>query len=216
MSAHSRSTWQRWTRHIHVSPIACSPSVWLHDVPFLHVHAHKWVWHGFDSPHGYTGREPDSGTIVMNSLFKLWSTELPLFFFTTSCLSPQPARSFFHHHFFFIFLCDGLVFSHWASTPLAAGAVRYRHSGICVETQIRGRPDISGQWAWDACNTKPVMEVSPQTDIDVPWDCMTQNKQTDTNMLVSAVRSWNVKMIRPRTKSYEGSHRGHSTSWFLF
>lgn len=136
----------------------------------------------------------------------------------------QSCHCFFHHllplpstrplflpsPFFFFFLCDGLVFSRWASTPLAAGAVRYRHSGICVETQIRGRPDISGQWAWDACNTKPVMEVSPQTDIDVPWDCMTQNKQTDTNMLVSAVWSWNVKMIRPRTNSYEGSHRIHT------
>lgn len=88
--------------------------------------------------------------------------------------------------FFFFFLCDGLVFSRRASTPLAIGAVRYCHSGICVETQIREGTHISGQWALDACNTKPVMEVSPQTAIDVPWDCVSPNKQTNTNMPISA------------------------------
>lgn len=98
-------------------------------------------------------------------------------FSTTSCLSLSPPLFSFPHHFF---LCDGLVFSHWASTPLAAGAVQYCHSSICRETQIREGTEISGQWALEACNTKPVMEVSLQTAIDVPWDSMSQNKQTNT------------------------------------
>lgn len=64
--------------------------------------------------------------------------------------------------FFSPSVCDGLVFSHGASTPLATGDVC---SGICAETQIRKRAYISGQWALDACNAKPIMEVSSQTDI---------------------------------------------------
>lgn len=71
-------------QHIHVSLAVCSLSVWLHDGPFFHIHTPKWICHGFDFPHGYAGRDSDSGTIVINSLLKLWSTALSLFF------SPPP------------------------------------------------------------------------------------------------------------------------------
>ncbi len=106
LSADIAGIWQPWTQHIHRSLIPCSQSVWLHDGPFLHVHAHKWVWHEFDSLHGYTGRAPDSGTIVMNSLLKSWSTALPLFCFFSpppaSCLLPLSSLSLspFPYHFF--------------------------------------------------------------------------------------------------------------------
>lgn len=61
------------------SLVACSLSAWLHDGQFLHVNAHEWVWHRCDFLHGYTSREPDSGTIVINGLLKPWSTAPPLF-----------------------------------------------------------------------------------------------------------------------------------------
>lgn len=193
MSAHITDILQHWTQLIHMSPIACSLSVWLHDGPFLHVNAHKWVWRGFDSSHGYTGREPDSGTIVMNSLLKLWSTAPPLDFFPQLLPLPFPSLT---------------IFSVWwiSFQPLSVYAISRRSCPILPQRHMCGDTDqrrsiISGQWALDACNTKPVMEVSPWTAIDAPWDCMSQNKQTNTNMLISTVWSWYVKTMESRTKS---------------
>lgn len=87
-----------------------------------------------------------------------------------------------------------------ASTPLATGVVQCCRSRICAETQIREGTQISRQWALEACNTKPVMEVAPQTAIDVPWDCVSLSKQTNANMLISASRPWHMKMIEPRSE----------------
>lgn len=46
-----------------------------------------------------------------------------------------------------------------------------------METKIRAGTDISEHRASDACNAKPVMEVLPQTAIDVKWDSVSLSRQ---------------------------------------
>lgn len=78
----------------------CSSAVCLCNFMMGHFftsRAPKRVWLGFDSSHGYTGREPDSGPIVMNSLLKLWSTA-PTLFFSPPPDSPHSLPLSLPHH----------------------------------------------------------------------------------------------------------------------
>lgn len=138
-----------------------------------------------------------------------------IIFFLHLLTCPFSSLFSFLQHFF----CDGYVFSCWASTPLATRAVRYCHSSICVETQIRERTDISGQWALYACNTKPVMEVSPQTAIDVLWDCVSQDKRETHNMLNCGAWLLNVGIMWLRAESYWNPHFNiyqHTLSYYIY
>lgn len=105
--------------------VACSLPLQLHDAPFLHVRALKWVWHGFDSLHGYKACMPDSETIVMNSLLKPWSTALLCFpRHLLTCPFPCPFSS-------------SLFFSKWWIVFQQLSVKAISHTGCPIVPQRR-------------------------------------------------------------------------------
>lgn len=173
----------------------------LHDSPFLHVCFHKWVWHGFDSLHGNTAMKLDSETTVMNSLFKTMKYSDAIVFLTTSWLAPSPPSFPTSPVFFVLFfsLYDGLVFSCWASEPLAIGAVQScRSGGIRAETKIRD-PHFRAPGFW--CVQRKTSNGGLASDSY--WCkmgfCVTEQAH-DTNRFNWGVQTWYAKNIVIRIK----------------
>lgn len=136
-----------------------------------------------------TGMEPDSGTTVMNSLLKLRSRAPPLFLvvvvicFTSPSPPPVPSLT---------------IFPLWwiGFQLLSVNTISHRSCPILPQQHMCGDTDQRGNRHFRAMGLGCMQHKTSnggllQTAIDVPWDCMSQNKQRHTNMLMRG--AWHVK-----------------------
>lgn len=130
-------------------------------------------------------------------------------FFTTSCLSPQPALSFFPHHFFF--------FPVWwiGFQPLSVNAISRGSCPIPPQRHMCGDTDQRKTRHFRAMGLGCMQHKTSNGGLasDRYWCTvgLYDTEQADRHKHARQCSvSWNVKMIRPRTNSNEGSHRIHT------
>lgn len=200
-SWHHASYWKHdYSKHacgsVDTCLLACSLPEQLHDGSFLHVRAHKRLWRGCDSPRGRAAR---SLTVAPLWWIACYSYEVQCChcFSSLPHVLPLPSLFSFLHHFSLFSSIFFFPLMWWIGfQPPSVTAISRRSCPVlpaaCAQTRIREEPTFPGNGASHACNTKPVMEVAAQTAIDEPWDCVSQDTQTNTNMLIRAEQPWHV------------------------